>query len=100
MPEYEFEDATGARRTEFYEMAYAPRLGTWVEIDGHQWQRVPSRIGGRADAPVYFESMSAPLNDPEVAKAGGTYNSFGEAVFTTRRSCEEYASRKGITYGD
>ncbi len=99
MPEYEFENAKGKRRAVYMPVSEAPRCGDWLDMDGEQWQRVPSVPLCSVEANVMIESMSAPVNDPDVKKAGGTYNEHGEAVFTTKRSRDNYAAMKGITYG-
>lgn len=98
MPEYEFVNVGGQHRLEFYKMKDAPKCGEWVLIDGERWQRIPSRIGATVEPEVRIECLSAPLNDPEVRKAGGSYNEHGEAMFSSARQRDEYAARKGITY--
>ena len=88
-PEYLFENGLGEQRSEYYDAAYAPRIGTQVELDGEIWTRIPAFGSVRARMPVHFTSQQIEPWHP----AAPRHNAHGEAQFQSRKEIRDFEAK-------
>ncbi len=111
MPVYEFEAEDGERREQFFPMADAPQIGSWVELEGKAFRRVivaPQLADSKGQTSYRLHSNACPnermVNRWEreaVAKGlpmparAPKYDEVGRAVFRSDKELRDYCKRDG-----
>lgn len=96
MPEYLFEHEDGRQRTEYYHMAYAPRCGTEVELEGEIWTRIPALGSVLARREVHFTGIQQAPWDP----AAPRHDKHGMPQFNSRAEIREYEAKTDWKYDE
>ena len=96
MPEYLFENAKGEQLSEYYDAAYAPRIGTQVELNGEIWTRMAAFGSVKGRRPVHVTSQQIEPWHP----AAPRHDAHGQAQFNSRKEIQEFEAKTDYLYDE